>query len=335
MKKTIILLFSCIAFLCSCDILDGLINKGDNNPSEDADKELVTYEFKSESDINDAIHLIYASMAAYIEKQASIEKTVLIDRDFQSVTETNTTIEKMWTTGFTTVDLANTCIRSLYAASAQFGHQVIDRYLGICFALKGFIYKNMFEHWGALPILDIDNTIDEKLFRTDDVIKYVRNTLEYAAEYIYQDNDYDADKISYQAVLLSLAEISSYYTPEEGMYYCKKLIDGFYGNKDIIFKVTGPETGKEIVIYTKGHGQQMMKEYGYIIGRFDIADNWSEITDSWTADRYGYWAFLRRNKIFAETVGCQEYRQLLPLPLSQLCYNELLYQNPGYESTTR
>jgi hypothetical protein len=49
-----------------------------------------------------------------------------------------------------------------------------------------------------------------------------------------------------------------------------------------------------------------------------------------TSAQYGYWPMLNRIEKAKETVGCNEYETLMPIPESETIYNPNISQNPGY-----
>ena len=162
MKKLVLLLLSCCIVFSSCDellneIIDNITqdevnneenvdNKDDDNPDPSIEEELPIDKFKSELEVTAAISSIYVSLCEYIENQNELEKLYLIDKNFSAITPKNTTNAKAWNAAYSTIITANYCIRSLENSSELLEQEVIEKYIGITYALIGFTYKNMCEH---------------------------------------------------------------------------------------------------------------------------------------------------------------------------------------------
>ena len=343
MKKLFLLLLACSFAFCSCeDLLGNLLgnknegeenieNENTENGEENSAIQLPVTEFTSETDMEIAVNAIYASLYEYIRLQTAIEKAIIIDKDFGSVTSTNAMYEQAWQAAYKTINQGNLCIRSLEKAFESFGQEMVEKYLTKCTALMGFTYKNLFEHWGNVPIITPESPNEAMLMTAheDEVMQYAIEMLDRAHSIFEQVNHTESAYISYEAILLALAEVHGYRDPNKGLEFCKRFTD-MSSKQEIVFELAGPSGN--IVIYTADHANLYNSEYSYIVGRMEESGitDFNELLNKWNPESHGYWSMLKRNRKLTELLGCPEYMQYLPIPKNILENNPGLMQNPGY-----
>lgn len=347
MKKLILLLLACSFAFCSCeDLLSNLlgdkieleenVDNGDgsgvtDNGGDNSAAELSVTEFKSEQEMETAVKDIYASLYEYMRLQKAIEKSIIVDKDFGSVTSTNPDYEQTWNAAYKTIDKGNLYIRSLERAFESYDQQIVEKYLASCHILVGFTYKNLFEHWGNVPIITSETPIDAMLMTSpeDEVLQYAIELLERSHFVFEQGNHSESSYISYEASLLASAEVYGYRDYNKGLEFSKRVVEQ-NSEKEIIYELTGHSDN--IVIYTSGHAELYCSEFSYILGRMEESGitDFNELLKKWNPESYGYWSMLKRNKRFTEQVGCPEYMQNLPVPQNILNNNPGVMQNPGY-----
>ena len=350
MKKLIILLFvGCFAF-CSCEeimntILDGMnkeedienIDENNGNKDEDSENEEGLEEeqpieiFKSEQDMEAAINHIHIYLYNYIKLQSEIEKSIIINKDFRSVTPINSLYEEAWHAGFDVIEICNKCIRSLQGVYDTFEPNIVDKYLGKCFILAGFTYKNLFEHWGGVPIITPETTPDEtwNSRNVEEVIAYTAEMLTRGCELINQDNPAGSAFISYEAGLLALSETYGYLEHHRGLESSKR-VAGLNSGRKIIFELDGPD--KDFIVYTSDHAELFISEFSYNLGLMQESgiSSIDDLVNRWDPASYGYWSMLKRTKQFAKIIGCETHMEYLPIPKSIVEDNQCIMQNPGY-----
>lgn len=344
MKKLIILLISISVFSSCEDILGNFLddkvelevnvdieNDATDDGEENPESPLPVTEFKSEEDMKEAVNDIYVSLYDYINIQKDIEKSIIIAKDFDSVTSTNSIYEQGWNAAYETIGKGNLCIRSLERAAESFGQQTVEKYLAETFALMGFIYKNLFEHWGNVPIIAPATPLEGMLITSHEyeVMNYAIEMLETARSIFEQGDNTASTDILLKTVYLALAETCGYYDYNKGLECCMKIAE-LISDKEIVFELAGPSGN--IVIYTADNAKLYQSELSFILGRLPESgiNDLRELLDKWSPLSYGYWSMLKRTKLFTETLGCQEYMQYLPIPLKILESNPEVMQNPGY-----
>ena len=288
--------------------------------------------FKTEADVKLAVSSVYLKLSDYIEAQRAVERVMLIDKEFMKITPRDSKIGRMWSAGYTAINQGNYCLKHLEIASEILGPEIVERYIGIVSALIGFTYKNMFEHWGGIPILYSDTTPDEHLPRAsaEEMMHYITERLDLGLHILEREGYVNSDTISPQALLLASAEVKGYSDPVMA-YTCIDKLTHMGDVKDVIFHVLRSESQEIINIYTKEHVELLMSEFAYVTGRHNEAKyDLDNLIANWRNDNYGYWSMLKRLGRFPEIVGCPEYMQNLPIPLSELEFNPNIYQNPGW-----
>ena len=339
-KLTLLLLVSSIAF-CSCeDFVSNLlgdkielevdVEQGENGEGNST-AELPVIEFKSEQEIEAAVKDIQVSLYEYMRLQKAIDKSIIVDKDFESVTSTNPLYEEAWNAAYETITRGNLCTRSLERAFESFDQQIIEKYLANCSLVIGFTYKNLFEHWGNVPVITQEASPDAMLMTAheDEVMAYAIEMLERSRNIFEQDNHHPENTLQLEASLLASAEICGCRDINRSLNFCMKATE-LNPDKETVYEVSG--SSGNIIIYTTQHAKLYFSEFTYILGRLsesEIADL-NELISRWSLETYGYWSMLKRNKKFTEQVGCPQYMQYLPVPQSILEQNPGVMQNPGY-----
>ena len=317
------------------DYMDSINTDGENNEDGDVEneenRELPILEFQSEEEVMSTIKEIYAGMSSYLEAQKAVETMLLIDKNFEMINSRNNEIEKMWKTGYYTINLGNTCWRSLEKNPDALGWETTQKYIGMCSAVIGFLYKNMVDHWGTVPFLHLDSTLEDRLPRPseEEMMICISERLEIAYYTLEQGGFISVDLLSPQAMLIANAETKAN-TPEAALSFLEKFWH-INGAEDIIFTSICPDSQEQIIIYTTEYAEMLRSELLYKMGRIAEAKyDYNELINIWGNSNYGYWALLKRLGRFTEIVGCPEYMQYLPIPYSEMERNENMLQNPGY-----
>ncbi|MBR5499156.1 MAG: RagB/SusD family nutrient uptake outer membrane protein [Bacteroidales bacterium] len=345
MKKLVLLLLACCTAFSSCDellneIIDNITqdevnneenveNEDDENPDPSIEERPID-KFKSEHEVTAAISSIYVSLCEYIENQNELEKLYLIDKNFAAITPKNTTNAKAWNAAYSTIVKANYCIRSLENSSELLEQEVIEKYIGITYALIGFTYKNMCEHWGNIPIITPYSSETEMLptANEEEVRMYTNEALERSLNILEGYEISDSRYISHASTLLAAAEVKANHDYNQAYEFSKRFSELY--QEDLVFELEA--TSGKIVIYTAKHAELFRGEFAYHLGRWEeegITDI-IILLDKWDPSSYGYWAMLKRNKKLSEVTGCPEHMQHLPIPQYELDRNYNIIQNPGY-----
>ena len=329
MKKLILLFLASSLVFCSCqNILDVLPN---SSIQQDENPELPVTRYKSEADLINALDSVYISLGEYIKYQSEIEKLYLVDKNFDAITPSNATIEKAWTAAYDAIKKNNHIIRSLdYGADVDI--YVWDKYMTLSYGILGFIYKNIYEHWGNAPIIaPHDSELALPLTANEnEVWNFANQSLECYLHIIENFGSSDSRTISHAALLLALSEISGYQDFNRGYDYSRQFTDRYQADIENIFELKTDEGS--IQIYTSTHAYYFRCEYTYAMGNWDelgIRD-FNTLLKRWDSSDYGYWSMLKRNKKLSEITGCPEHMNYFPVPQKALNSNPNLLQNPGY-----
>ena len=349
MKNTFLLLIACCLTFASCedlgDIINGIENgententdnnendgNNDGDESTDVPADLPTFAYTSEDDIKASVDLAYDALRKYIDYQKIVENTIIIEKNFESITPNDANIDKMWKSGYEAIAVANKCIRSLEKSIEIFGQEVVDKYLGTCNAVIGFIYKDMVEHWGNIPIITPESSVSEfhPTAMENEVRAYCAERLELGRKLLEVQNTFINDQMTVQTTMLALAE-AKYYDYHIGREMCRIVLD-MENTEEIIYTVTGFESHNKIIIYTKKYAELLLAEYSYYLGLVNEAGgDLPQIISRWDSNSYGYWSMLKRTNRLVQSIGCPEYMKYLPIPASELANNPNLMQNPGY-----
>lgn len=330
MKKIVLVLLSCIIAFNSCDMIDNFLEDIEDNEDinsgeggiekpEDSEETLETIEFTSAADIEKTINNMYSCLRDYLEIQAAVEKSIITGKDFKNMTPENKEVEQMWNFGYQTINHANICLRSL-EISDVISEQEKEGYILHCRAIRGFVYKDMMAHWGGIPIMTENHTLQSRLPREEErvVVEYSLAELKYAL-HIYESSNclqgtgYMSDNALRLAILEAAATIGTAL-----IAYCDIVLDTA---EDNIFTLHGTDGKADITVYTKRHAELLKSELMY--GHHEEY-KWEE------PSLYGYWASLKRVGRFTETIQCPDHMQYLPIPMSEMCRNENIVQNAGY-----
>ncbi len=329
MKKLFLLILASSMIFCSCkEILDMLPA---DSITQDEVQGLQKTKYKSEAEIIKDLDTVYVSLGEYIKYQNEIEKLYLVDQNFDVITPGNTLIEKAWTAAYDAIKKANYVIRSLETDFILDG-QVYEKYYSSCYGLIGFIYKNLFEHWGNVPIIEpyFSETDMIPTASEDEVWNYSNKALG-GNLYMLEGYDFsDSKRISFPAVLLALSELEGYRDFNRGYDFCRQFSDRYQADMESVFELETPEGN--IIIYTPTHAYYYRCEYTYAMGNWDELGvrDFNTLLRRWNSSDYGYWLMLKRNKKLSEITGCPEHMNYFPVPQKAMNSNPNLLQNPGY-----
>ena len=331
MKKLIIALLSCCFAFSSCDLIEVVVDeiKDLTNNELNLPPASSIEQFQSEEDIINMFDAANKLLCTYILKQAEIEKIFFVTKDFDSITPENSDIAELWANGYRLINIANTCLNSL-EASNFLNEEALMKYRAHFNAILGFTYKNMFEHWGAVPIITQGYIVAEDIYRPEEreLLEFIWERLILSSD-ILMDEKPEVNYLSYPSILLALSEIkhSDY---SASLECCRKFKETTNTGEQVFCLCD--ENGVNHTIYTRKHATLLELEYSYLIGNHNGGLNSVEdIISRWDQNSYGYWAMLKRLGKLAEVVGCPEYMTNFPIPQNELMVCPNLAQNPGYQ----
>ncbi len=141
-----------------------LIGKLDNRPDPN---------FANEAAVNEALQATYASLSKWHELQVSIDAVYTDDYDcgslgaewctlngYADVVNTNATAARFWKEGYQVISQLNRVIA--YAPKVQDANMTTaekDRFVALAKGMKGYVYLNLINYFGGVPILDSINML--------------------------------------------------------------------------------------------------------------------------------------------------------------------------------
>ncbi|MBO5979614.1 MAG: hypothetical protein J6Q12_04185 [Bacteroidales bacterium] len=332
MKKPVLALLSCCFAFSSCDLIEVVVDELKdltNNELVTEPQVSVDGQFTSEADVINALDTASNSLSEYIIKQMEVEK-ILFNKDFNSITPDNPDIADLWAKGYRTINIAINSVNSLQTSGEFLDEEAQRKYEAKFNAISGFIYKNMFEHWGSVPIITSSHTVPEEVYRPEEseILEHIYAQLKSSADILMMEEHYDNSSLSYPSILLALSEIK-HWDYNVGLEYSRRFKETTDIGNPVFF--VRDENGVNYTIYTRKHADLLEMEYTYLLGMHnDEINSIEDIVRRWDSTSYGYWAMLKRLGRTAEVIGCPEYMELLPVPENELYLVPNLVQNPGY-----
>ena len=280
----------------------------------------------------------YDYLKNYMLYHHYIEYNALIN-DRTELNPNSNLIYTAYANGYKVISLINNTLRPLeLKANEDWG----AAYIAHLRTIRAFVYYNMVTLWGDIPYWTENNDFETvprlpqtKAYNIINAEISSLNNISFNPEIL----DYGNSAFGTATTKLLLVEMHLYIKDhlkarellseinDETNSFSISLQDPALGNdrnfkkyKDFICT----DSGTSLTIYTN---KTPVLFYAEANNELD------ELPALWKANtsaQYGYWPMLNRIEKAKETVGCNEYETLMPIPESETIYNPNISQNPGY-----
>lgn len=301
--------------------------------------------FQTENDCQMMVNAAYSEVRKFELCQMYAEHQIL-NKDRTLLQPTSSLVEDIWNYGYKAIRNINYVINGVSANSCPFNDNVKIYFLGQCYALRAFVNYNLCVLFGDVPYVSEDLSNDDMMNGLAKTSWQTILTKEIAALEPYissaQYKSFSPTYFTSYSIRLLLAEMSLFLgnqtsqaksyaalgnsLPGEVLYEIPACVDYTMDTFPVV-KYCREMFGEEVLaapIY-----------YNYYVQLYcnEADQNIDGLISSWNYNGkilYGYWSMLKRLGKAKETVECEDYQLLLPIPREEVDRNPKMTQNPGY-----
>lgn len=294
------------------DHLNEGVHPEDPTPQDPSTSELLP----SEQQVQSELTSIYYCLSQFEYNQQTIESAQLRGETFTSSSEI---ISSAWENAYSVITRANLLLSLL---KDNFFDYDINRYITEATALRSFVFYQMTNMWGDVPYYTEPLGIGDYYAKTDKgtILSNIQQSLNGIIDNI--PNTSDNLHFGNKAAQILLSEISMVLGENETARSILSAISS--SAEEDLFVIKSPDsTGGNMKVYNTKYVSLLLKEFDGM--RAASAKDWFE-----SENVYGVWAALKRLSYAKDLTGCDDNHLVLPIPDSELLWNPMITQNPGY-----